>query len=272
MRKIRINIFDLLILATLLFLAIYAVERGISEYLSRDVWVFDGADITKAIYVYKSLDNQGFLVKAEIEGEWIYNKEPGSVSGIVTNAYYSSLVIKQGDIRIRVGGRLASKEDFAAKKIILKPIGRSSIKIWIDYLEVEDIHNLKAKLDDLAKEISMPYLYSFLDGRIFLDISSQETPTSYARFLYFLEKNSASASIETLEGGIILGVRRFDVENISGINYYIAPSKAVLRDAKIIFVLNRTLSDEEVLRISEIVKKYPFVKRVAVVKEPFVKY
>ncbi len=271
-RKLKINIFDLLILATFLFLGMYAVEKGISEYLRKDVWVFDGADITKAIYVYKSLDNQGFLVEAEIEGEWVYSKEPGKISGIVANAYYSSLVIKQENLKIRVGGRLASKEDFAAKKIILKPIGKSSVKIWIDYLEADDMPDLQEKLSSLAQEINTPYLYSFLDGKIFLDVPLQYAPTEYGRFSYFLEKNSASVNMEILEKGIILNIRKFNIENLNSIENYIAPSKVVLKDAQIIFTFNKTLSNDDAQRILEIKEKYPFIEKIAIVKEPLVKY
>jgi len=159
-----VNAVDLFIIAVFLVLGYMAASTIFEDKLS-----FDGEEVYKAVKAYNKLEKKGFLVEAVAVGRDIgdpYGEEKEK-EGIVKKAYGGTLVLKNryGD-EVTVGGSMSYLEDFAARKVELKPLYGSSVSFYFSKEEFSSFRDFLKALREIKRETEAEHVV--LTGEILI--------------------------------------------------------------------------------------------------------
>ncbi len=145
-----INAIDFLVIAVFLFLGFITISTVFQNKL-----VYNGEEVYQAVKAVNKLEMKGFLVEATVTGRNIGDPFGSEIvkQGMVVNAYGGTLVLKNKyDDKTTVGGSMSYLEDFAAKKVELRPLYDSSVSFYPSRKEFSNFSNFIDTLKDIKKE------------------------------------------------------------------------------------------------------------------------
>jgi hypothetical protein len=186
-----IDMFVLLVVAFLLF------SFG-STVLLKDL-TFSGDEMYSAIKQFEKLDEKGFLVEADVKGNWIgTEKEEFVTKGLIIRPTRGAFELKLNDGRIlKLGGSMSYLEDIALKKIVFLPLDRHVAKLNTPpTLEFSSYSAMLSYLKELKEKNGADHLIITAD---FSFINSAQTPQElFNRFrgAYLIKAVSKGISTE----------------------------------------------------------------------------
>jgi hypothetical protein len=220
-RIFGVNFIDLLIGIVVVFLLF---NFG-SEYFEEEL-TYSGDEMYNAIQDYTSLDLKGFLVEAEIEGEWITDETKFNGRGIITETRSGSFVVKTPDGKnLRIGGSMGYFEDIATSKLRFRPVDNYVTTLYIEprtfsnYGEMIDyFKGIKTEYQADHVLISMKHvtflnpadssqkIFNEFDNLYLLKyIGIDQTSESEATFMIDLAELSELEKIDIASEGVVTG-------------------------------------------------------------------
>ena len=206
-RVLGINLIDLLVLLIVLFAVVSYVSKP-------DEPVYRGNQMYIAIQDVQRLDSRGFLVKAEVEGTYLWDNSPFKKEGILLPSSSGRLRLRSADGAITViGGERAYIEDVAASSIKLQPADNYLVVFNIVPASFENNDELLAFFENKKQEIGANNLY--LDIEIAVDSnvlpSEREMVVNQINSMYLVRDRYLARSDSQ---GFVINIAKGELEEL----------------------------------------------------------
>jgi len=130
-KVLGINFIDLMILLVVGFI----MFNFTSQMLSKDL-TFGGEETYNAIQAFRKLDSKGFLLEADVNGNWIADESEFNTRGLLLSVSGGAFAMKLDDGKVvRLGGSMAYLEDIAISEMTIKPLDNYVILLHFDPME-----------------------------------------------------------------------------------------------------------------------------------------
>ena len=166
----KITILEILVMVTIL---VTSFAIGYKFLKSNSNTEFSGDEMYKCVWIADKIIKKGFPLYAEIEGKWTSSNEEFKDKVLITKARGGTLFAIYKNQKITIGGKLASKEDIAANKIKLMPLGNTIIEYEINSINAHSF-------EDIKDEINIPEHLGVIDVYVYgtFGVDSKTYPPS----------------------------------------------------------------------------------------------
>jgi hypothetical protein len=189
------NIFNIAIVTVALILVIIIGLYYLQT--EHDSLTFSGPNIYRAVYAWEIMNEQGYEVNINFEGEWTDNNKPAKGTGIVLHGAEGAFLILYEDKEISVGGPTSGKEHIQAVSIILEPAHKSVVKIGLEPQRSESLENFIQTIESLSDAISDNIYTIGLEGDIMMDSETLLKPTIIQELDNILKGDNSITFYET---------------------------------------------------------------------------
>jgi hypothetical protein len=233
----KIGILEFLVLISVLVTAL-AIGYNFLSPTSAE-YTFDGEEMYKCAWISENIMLKGFPLYADIDGRWTADSSDFSDRVQILAASGGTLTVAYNNTEMTIGGKLASKEDIAASKIYLVPLGNTIIRYNLDSLngtsfsEISDIIYADIDDDDLT------VLEIDIDGSFAID-SETFSPTEQLEVINYFKYETALPKMSFVNGGLILK-GYFNLNDLKNLDGLLNPQKIVTSNIEVnIIVENST--------------------------------
>ncbi|ENN95606.1 hypothetical protein J422_06957 [Methanocaldococcus villosus KIN24-T80] len=237
------RILELLVVLAIIITATAVAYKFINN--NKD-YEFSGDEMYKCTWIADKILNKGFPLKAHIYGYWVYDKKLFNDTVEVYYARGGILYAIYNNDTVTIGGRLAYKEDIAAEKIELIPIGKYIVVIDINPLEGKDFRDIYERV---LKNISFNYIKAYIVGKIAADTETFK-PTERIKLdnILFVDEIKG-LDVFYIENGLILS-GKINLDKLKELDNYIKVNKTSTSKLKLYIVTNDKVSGYKVISLS----------------------
>lgn len=226
-KLLGVNVVDLFVIVIVAFLLFSFASK-----LLKPDFVYSGEEMYSAIQDYQRLDSKGFLVEAEVEGEWIADEREFRGRGVITETRSGSFALRreEGGV-IWIGGSMAYLEHVASSRITFLPSDAYVAAFTIEPREFKSYLEFIAYLEDMKTALGASSLRVGGSSAMPADIafinpssSAQEILNQFSK----LYKIKYHGILQTGKEETIIRVRLADLEELKRIS--IDSSKVVISE------------------------------------------
>ncbi|HIQ38695.1 MAG TPA: hypothetical protein EYH53_01655 [Methanothermococcus okinawensis] len=241
--KLKIGILEVLVIVSILITSGALVYKFL--FSSGDIYQFDGDQMYKCAWISEKIISKGFPLYADIYGRWTSTGEEFNGTVIIVRAQGGTLYGIYKNRSVTIGGRMAYKEDIAAERVILKPLGNTIISYSIDPVEGHSFKDVRDKVENSMKpykELNITILEIYISG-IFAVDSKTYTPTEQRHIRNKIEdinNMGEKVNVYFLDNGLTIGGKqKMDILEIY--DNLIKPKKILTSKITVYLILNETL-------------------------------
>ncbi|WP_423792986.1 hypothetical protein ACPB8Q_01930 [Methanocaldococcus indicus] len=201
-------------------------------------YTFDGTEMYKCAWVANNILNKGFPLKAYIEGHFRGGK-PFNGTVEIVKAHGGTLHAIYNNSIITIGGELAYKEDIAAKKIKLIPIGKAIIIEKVKPIEANNFKDIYIKILNISNKYKKYNIRTiYLIGSFGVD-SKTYTPSERQQINNKLYVDiNRGLNIFYVENGTILSNKLY-LGTMEKLDSILKPKKIVTSELKVYIVVDK---------------------------------
>ncbi|MCS3901388.1 TrmB family transcriptional regulator sugar-binding domain-containing protein [Methanococcus voltae] len=234
--KLKIGILEILVILSIV------ITAGVLGYnfLGSNTTKYDysGEEMYKCAWVSENILKKGFILNAEVDGEWTADKSPFKDTVRIIGASGGTLTVIYGDKEYEMGGRLASKEDVAIKYIKLVPAGNSMITYRLNSVQASSYADLKSKIEQETAITGLTPEYIIIEGSIASDGNTLlPTTQQEIRNVFKYEKLMPTFSI-LINGTTMMG--EFEITHFESFDEILHPNNVLTSDLKVSVVYSET--------------------------------
>ncbi len=176
---------------------------------------FTGPNIYRAVYVYETMETQGYSVNLTVNGIWSDTHKPFSGSGLILDTRPGVFLILYNGQELTVGGPTSAKEDISAKGLSLVPNNLEVVKIGIDPVSYQNLSQFYADLSKFTNKLILNTDYKIV---VFGDAVIDTNESVYPTILKKLENNLTNCNFVIYEKGIGVSFNRSDLSDLPKID------------------------------------------------------
>lgn len=242
--RIKIGILEVLVILSILITSGALVYKFLSS--SDDNYQFNGDQMYKCAWIAEKIMSKGFPLYADIYGRWTSSGEVFNGTVFIVRARGGTLYGIYNNRSVSIGGRMAYKEDIAAERIILKPLGNTQISYLIDPVEGHSFKEVKGKIEESIrpyKELNITILEIYISG-IFAVDSKTYTPTEQRRIKNLIgdiNSREENVKIHFLDNGLTISGKQ-NINNLDIYDSVINPEKILTSKITVYLIVNGTLN------------------------------
>ena len=245
MKKIKIGIPEILIIVSILIASGVLIYKFLST--SNDTYEFDGDQMYKCAWIAEKVMSKGFPLYADIYGKWTCTGEEFNGTVFIVKARGGTLYGLYKNRSVTIGGRMAYKEDIAAEKVILKPLGNTIISYTIEPVKGYSFKDVKNKIEKSKKpykELNITILETYITGVFAVD--SREYSLTEQRHIKNIinDINNRGENIKVyfFDNGLTIGGRQ-NINNLDIFDSVIKPKKILTSKITVYLIVNETLDE-----------------------------
>ncbi|EHP85972.1 TrmB family transcriptional regulator sugar-binding domain-containing protein [Methanotorris formicicus] len=205
------------------------------KFLKGNNTEFSGDEMYKCAWIADKIMAKGFPLYAEIEGRWTSSNENFKGRVLVTGSSGGTLFAIYKNQTITIGGKLASKEDIAANKIKLMPLGNTIIKYELEPINASSFKNLKDRIK-IPKNLTILDVYVY--GVFGVD-SKTYSPSEQQRIKNYLSTNLPYAYVYFTYGGAFFN-GKLDLNYLDYLDNLMKPENITTSRLDVYVVVNET--------------------------------
>ncbi|MBP2143502.1 hypothetical protein J2127_000657 [Methanococcus voltae] len=237
--KLKIGILEILVILSIV------VTAGVLGYnflgSNTTKYDFSGEEMYKCAWVSDNIIKKGFILNAEVEGEWTADKSPFKETIRVIGAKGGTLKVAYNNKEYELGGRLASKEDIAIKYIKLVPSGNSMITYRLDELQAESFTDLKSKIEQETTIEGLTPKYIIIQGSIASD-GNTLLPTTQQQIRNVFKYDELMPVFNILLNGTTM-IGDFEISHFESLDEILKPNNVLTSNLKVSVVYAETNSE-----------------------------
>jgi len=242
----KIGIIEVLVILSILITSGALVYKYISTDLSKDTYEFDGEQMYKCAWISEKIMSKGFPLYAQVYGKWTGTGEAFNGTVLILRAQGGTLYGLYNDHIISIGGNMAYREDIAAEKIVLKPLGNTIIYYQINPVGGDSFKEIINKIENTKRPyegLNITILETYISGILAVD-SKTYTPTEqqYIRNEMDDINRGNKLTLNFLDGGLSIS-GRLNLNNLELYDYLIKPNKVYTSKMTIYLIVNETIMD-----------------------------
>jgi hypothetical protein len=232
----KIGILEFLVLISILVTALAIGYNFLSP--TSEAYTFDGEEMYKCAWVSENIMLKGFPLYADIDGRWTADSSDFSDQVQILAASGGTLTVAYNNTEMTIGGKLASKEDIAASKIYLVPLGNTIIRYNLDSLNGTSFSEISDIIySDIGDDLNI--LEVDIDGSFAID-SETFSPTEQLEVINYFKYETALPKMSFVNGGLILK-GYFNLNDLKNLDGLLNPQKIVTSNIEVnIIVENST--------------------------------
>jgi hypothetical protein len=232
----KIGILEFLVLISVLVTAL-AIGYNFLSPTSAE-YTFDGEEMYKCAWISENIMLKGFPLYADIDGRWTADSSDFSDRVQILAASGGTLTVAYNNTEMTIGGKLASKEDIAASKIYLVPLGNTIIRYNLDSLNGTSFSEISDIIySDIGDDLNI--LEVDVDGSFAID-SETFSPTEQLNVINYFKYETALPKMSFVNGGLILK-GYFNLNDLKNLDGLLNPQKIVTSNIEVnIIVENST--------------------------------
>ena len=243
--RIKIGVLEVLVILSILITSGALVYKFL--FLSGDDYHFDGDQMYKCAWVSEKILSKGFPLYADVYGRWTSTGEEFNGTVLILKARGGTLYGVYNNRSITIGGRMAYKEDIAAERIVLKPLGNTIVVYEIDPVEGHSFKDIRDKIEKSIKpykNLNITILETYISGTFAVD-SKTYTPTEQQYIRNKVEEMNTRGEdikVEFLDNGLFIeGKQR--ISNLEVYDNFTTPEKILTSKIEVYIVVNETLKE-----------------------------
>jgi len=234
----KIGILEILVIVSILVSGIAIAYNFLAP--TSEEYTFDGEEMYKCAWVSENIMLKGFPLYAQIDGKWTLDGSGFSDKVQILAAKGGTLTVAYEGKELTVGGKLASKEDIAATKIYLLPLGNTIINYNIESLNGTSFSEISEKIvSEFGSDLTV--LEIDLDGSFAID-SKTYSPTEQLEVINYFKYETALPKISFVDGGLILK-GSFDLNELKGLDELLDSQKIVTSNLEVNVIVNESKSE-----------------------------
>ena len=240
----KIGILEIFVILAILITSGSLIYKYISAEKSNSDLVFDGDQMYKCAWTAEKIINKNFPLYAYVEGKWTSSGEPFNSTVLIIDARGGTLYAIYNNRVITIGGEMAYLEDISAKKIVLKPLGKTILKYQIDPVNGSSFKEIKNKIEKTEKIYNLKIVKTYIKGNIGVD-SKTFSPSEQQNILNSIPesfKSSKKSYIAFTDGGLFLR-GNMDLDIFNNLDGEIKPKKIITSQLTVYMVLNESSKD-----------------------------
>ncbi|AEH07164.1 TrmB family transcriptional regulator sugar-binding domain-containing protein [Methanothermococcus okinawensis] len=244
----KIGILEILVILAILITSGALIYKFLKSNSENDNYEFDGDQMYKCAWISEKILNKNFPLYAYVEGKWSSSKEEFNDTVLITGAHGGTLYAIYKNQPITIGGEMAYKEDIAAKKIILKPLGNSIITYSLNPINGNSFEEINKKIKDSEKPYkhnNLTILDTYIGGSLAVD-SKTFTPSEQQNIknnLHLdLNNRNNKLSINFVENGLFL-TGKLDVDTLNMLDNLIKPHNIITSQITVYLIVNETINN-----------------------------
>ncbi|WP_131007569.1 TrmB family transcriptional regulator sugar-binding domain-containing protein [Methanofervidicoccus abyssi] len=241
--KLKIGILEVLVIVSILITSGALVYKFL--FSSGDTYQFDGDQMYKCAWVSEKILSKGFPLYADIYGRWTSTGKEFNGTVIIVGARGGTLYGIYNNRSVTIGGEMAYKENIAAEKVILRPLGNTIVSYQIYPVEGYSFKDIEDKIMNSVKpykKLNITILGIYITG-IFAVDSKTYTPTEQQYIRNKIENINnigEKVNVHFLDNGLIIGGRQ-KIETLEIYDNLIKPKKILTSKITVYLILNKTL-------------------------------
>ena len=243
--RIKIGILEVLVIVSILITSGALIYKFLSS--SDNNYEFNGDQMYKCVWVSEKILSKGFPLYGDIYGRWTSTGEVFNGTVLIVKARGGTLYGIYNNRSISIGGRMAYREDVAAERIILKPLGNTIVSYELDPVEGSSFKEVKDKIEESIepyKRLNITVLEVYISGVFAVD-SKTYTPTEQQYIRNKIEdinKRGESLNVYFLDYGLIIrGKQR--VDNLEIFDNLTTPKRILTSRIRVYLIVNETLKE-----------------------------
>ncbi len=250
----KVGIIEIIVILSILITSISLAYKFYSSN-SMEAYEFDGNQMYKCAWICEKILDKNFPLNATVIGRWTLSKKPFKGEVEIYKAKGGTLYAIYNKTPITIGGELAYQEDIAAKKIILKPIGKSIIKYEINPINGKSFKDIIAKIDNTSKNFNnLRTIVIIIEGDMGVD-SKTYTPSERQRIMNKLDVDiKKGLKLYFVDYGLIIS-GKFELNTLKNLDNFINATNISTSKLTIYVVVNN--SKEEIP--DEIKRQYDII-------------
>ncbi|MEO2117150.1 MAG: TrmB family transcriptional regulator sugar-binding domain-containing protein [Methanocaldococcus sp.] len=237
----KIGILEVVVIVSILITSVSLAYKFYSN--NKNDYEFDGNQMYKCAWVCEKILNKNFPLNATIIGKRTISKKPFNGEVEIYKARGGTLYAIYNETPITIGGELAYKEDVAAKKIILHPIGRSIIKYELNPINGKSFKDVVNKITNTTKGFNLNIVDIVVEGNIGVD-SKTYTPTERQKIINKFDVDiKKGMNVYFVDYGLIIS-GKFGLNTLKNLDNFINATNISTSKLTIYVVVNN--SKEEI--------------------------
>ena len=239
--RIKIGILEVLVIVSILITSGALIYKFLSP---GDNYQFDGDQMYKCAWISEKIMSKGFPLYADIYGRWTSTGEVFNGTVLIVKARGGTLYGIYNNRSISIGGRMAYREDVAAERIILKPLGNTIVSYELDPVEGHSFKDIKYKIEssiESYRRLNITVLEVYILGTFAVD-SKTYTPTEQQYIRNKIEDLDTNIKISFLDNGLIFYGKQ-KIDNLEIYDNLTTPKKILTSKIKVYLIVNETLND-----------------------------
>jgi len=243
--RLKIGILEILVILSIL------ISSGALVYkflLSGDNYYFDGNQMYKCAWISEKILSKGFPLYADIYGRWTNTGEEFNGTVLIVEARGGTLYGLYNSRPVTIGGRMAYREDIAAERIVLKPLGNTIVVYEIDPVKGYSFKDVKNKIEKSIKpykKLNITVLEVYISGAFAVD-SKTYTPTEQQYIKNKIgdinNRGERIIGVNFLDSGLVIeGKQRIDTLEIY--DNLTTPERILTSKIRVYLVVNETLKE-----------------------------
>ncbi|WP_456418852.1 TrmB family transcriptional regulator sugar-binding domain-containing protein [Methanocaldococcus infernus] len=230
--KIKLNAIEILVIVAILI----TLSAFTYKFLfHNEKYVFSGDEMYKCVWMCNKILGQGFPLNATVIGIWTKSKEKFNGTVEIYSARGGTLYAIYNNSPITIGGRLAYKEDVAAEKIILKPIGKKIDIYELEPIEGKDLREVINKIENSINESNI--LAVKISGTIGINSKTYKPADQIELLNKVYIESLKGMRIQFLDNGLIVSGTYY-LKGLKELSKYVNASKVVTNRLKIYVITN----------------------------------
>ncbi|MBA2862142.1 TrmB family transcriptional regulator sugar-binding domain-containing protein [Methanococcus maripaludis] len=234
----KIGILEFLVLISVLVTAL-AIGYNFLSPTSAE-YTFDGEEMYKCAWISENIMLKGFPLYADIDGKWTADGLEFSDRVQILAASGGTLTVAYENKEMTIGGKLASKEDIAASKIYLVPLGNTIIRYNLESINGTSFSEISDIIyTDIGDDLTV--LEVDVDGSFAID-SDTFSPTEQLEVINYFKYETALPKISFVDGGLILK-GTFNLEDLKNLDSLLNPQKIVTSDMEVNIIVEESSNE-----------------------------
>ncbi|MFQ5815442.1 MAG: TrmB family transcriptional regulator sugar-binding domain-containing protein [Candidatus Hydrothermarchaeaceae archaeon] len=228
-KVLGVNFVDLMVLIIVGFI----VFSFAGQILSKDL-TFGGEEMYNAIQTFQKLDSKGFLLEADVSGNWVADDSEFHSKGLLLSTSGGAFVMKLEEGKmIRLGGSMAYLEDIAVSKVTLLPLDNHVVLLHSDPRDFSSFQEFLGYLESRKAELGADHLL------LTADLSFMKPDRGTKEIHNELEKLYLVKSTPIVGGGVDESIFRVNLVELSELRGLSIESEGVtMGKATLIFGFN----------------------------------
>lgn len=241
----RIGIIEVLVIVSILITSGALIYKFTIS--SNNTYEFDGEQMYKCAWVSEKIISKGFPLYAKVYGKWTGTGEVFNDTVLILRAQGGTLYGSYKNQSILIGGNMAYKEDIAAEKIVLKPLGNTIISYQIDPVEGDSFREVLNKIGRSKEpygKLNIKILEIYISGTLAVD-SKTYPPTEQQCIKNKIEdmNNEGNDLVLTfLDNGLSISGKQ-NINNLELYDDLLKPKKVLTSKITIYLIINETIND-----------------------------